>query len=141
MAELGWSKSDALVSGGRWGMKKAVRLTRVSASQESGKERLFIRDRRRQELDADWRKEVKLGGGIIYFKSILPYSLQQTKTQGYDFSSHNPAPNPLFLAHCCPSVCSMASSSTASVIRILSCCSTILLRWPAFWGPIWPHSW
>lgn len=90
-------------------MKKAVRLTRVSASQESGKERFFIRDRRRQELDARWREEAKLGGGIIYFKSVLPYSLQQTKTQGYDFSSHNPDPNPLFLAHCCPSVYTLLS--------------------------------
>lgn len=115
------------------GMKKVVRMMRVSASQES--------DRRQQELDAGWREEAKLGGGIISFKSVLPYSLQQAKTQGYDFSSHNPDSNPLFLAHHCPSVSSMASISTALVIRILSCCSPTLLCWPAFWGSIWPHSW
>lgn len=53
-------------------MKKAVRLTRVSASQESGKERFFIRDRRRQELDAHWREEAKLGGGDHLFQECPP---------------------------------------------------------------------
>lgn len=81
MPELGWSKSDALVSRGRWGMKMAMRVMRVSASQESGKERLFIRDRRQQELDAGRREEAKLGGepSISRVSFLILFSRQKPK--------------------------------------------------------------
>lgn len=59
-------------------MKKAVRMVRVLAALELGKVRLFIRDERPQEHLAVGGKP---HGGVIYFKSDLPFPDQQTKSK------------------------------------------------------------